>query len=143
LLLTVSVADCIPVYLVDPEARVMALLHAGWRGTAARILARGVETLVAHGADPARLAMHAGVGICGACYEVGSEVMEGCGLPAPGDGPWHIDLREVLAGQARALGLGQVSISTLCSAHDSESFFSHRRSRGTDGRMVAYLGFLP
>jgi len=143
LLLTVSVADCIPVYLVDPEAKVMALLHAGWRGTAARILARGVETLVAHGADPGRLAMHAGVGICGDCYEVGREVMEGCGLPAPGDGPWHIDLREVLAGQARALGLGQISISSHCSAHDSGSFFSHRRSRGTDGRMVAYLGFLP
>jgi YfiH family protein len=143
LLLTVSVADCIPVYLVDPEARVLALLHAGWRGTAARILARGVETLVAHGADPGRLAMHAGVGICGDCYEVGREVMEGCSLAAPGEGPWHLDLRQVLAGQARALGISQVSVSSHCSAHNAGSFFSHRRSRGADGRMVAYLGFLP
>ena len=142
LLLTVSVADCIPVYLVDPEARVLALLHAGWRGTAGRILSRGLETLVAHGADPARVAMHAGVGICGDCYEVGREVMEGCGLPAPGEGPWRLDLREVLADQARALGLGLISISTHCAAHDSGRFFSHRRSHGVDGRMVAYLGMV-
>jgi copper oxidase (laccase) domain-containing protein len=137
------VADCIPVYLVDPVARVGALLHAGWRGTAGRILTRGVETLVAHGAVPERMVMHAGVGICGACYEVGREVMEGCGLPADGAGPWHADLRAVLAGQARAMGIERTSISTLCSAHDAGTFFSHRRSRGGDGRMVAYLGILP
>jgi YfiH family protein len=142
LLLTVSVADCIPVYLMDPHARVVALLHAGWRGTAARILARGTEVLVAHGGRPDRIVMHTGVGICGGCYEVGREVMEGVGLEAPGDGPWHLDLRQVLADQARALGIGQVTISPLCSAHDSALFYSHRRSGGADGRMVAYLGIL-
>jgi len=143
LLLEVSVADCIPVYLLDPGTRVIALLHAGWRGTMGRILARGLEVMVAHGADPARVLMHAGVGICGPCYEVGREVMEGCGLPAPGNGPWHADLRAVLAGQAHALGVASVSVSPHCSAHDERDFFSHRRSRGTDGRMVAYLGLLP
>lgn len=143
LLLQVSVADCIPVYLLDPQARVLALLHAGWRGTAARILARGLEVMVAHGADPGRTVMHAGVGICGSCYEVGREVMEACGLPAPGTGPWHADLRTVLASQARAMGVGTVSASARCSAHEEGHFFSHRRSRGTDGRMVAYLGLLP
>lgn len=140
LLLLVSVADCIPVYLADPVAQVVALLHAGWRGTAGRILGRGVETLVAHGADPDRMVMHAGVGICGDCYEVGREVMEAIGRPAEGAGPWHADLRAVLAGQARALGVGTVTISSHCSAHDADRFFSHRRSRGAEGRMVAYLG---
>lgn len=143
LLLTVSVADCVPVYLIDPVARVAALLHAGWRGTAGRILARGVETLVAHGAVPGRMLMHAGVGICADCYEVGLEVMEGCGLPADGAGPWYADLRGVLAGQARAIGIERTTTSPHCSAHDASTFFSHRRSRGKDGRMVAYLGILP
>jgi purine-nucleoside/S-methyl-5'-thioadenosine phosphorylase / adenosine deaminase len=142
-LLTVSVADCIPLYLVDPVARVIALLHAGWRGTAAGILTRGVELLIAHGASLDCLLLHCGVGICGRCYEVGREVMEACGRPAPGAGPWHIDLREVLLAQARRIGLEQLSSSAFCSAHDSELFFSHRRSRGADGRMVAYLGLLP
>jgi YfiH family protein len=143
LLLTVSVADCIPVYLLDPEARVIALLHAGWRGTAGRILTRGIEAMVAHGAKPDRILMHAGVGICGDCYEVGREVMEGVGLEAPGEGPWHVDLRRVIADQARAVGINQVTISAHCSAHDGGLFFSHRRSGGADGRMVAYLGILP
>jgi copper oxidase (laccase) domain-containing protein len=87
--------------------------------------------------------MHCGVGICAACYEVGSEVMTGCGLPADGPGPWHLDLRERLVAQARALGVERIGVSTWCSAHDRSRFYSHRASRGTDGRMVAYLGMAP
>jgi YfiH family protein len=139
-LLTVTVADCIPVYLAVP-GRGIALLHAGWRGTAGGILARGVEALVAAtGAGPADLIMHCGVGICGDCYEVGSEVVRGCGRAAPGAGPWHLDLREVLADQAAALGIRSVTRSTRCSAHERPTFYSHRASRGADGRMVGYLG---
>lgn len=142
LLLTVTVADCIPVYLVDPVRRAAALLHSGWRGTAGRILERGLETLVERaGSVPADIVLHCGVGICGACYEVGSEVMAGCGLGLSGVGPWHADLRGVLVDQAKELGLGTVSTSQWCSAHDGSQFYSHRASGGRDGRMVAYLGF--
>ncbi len=140
ILLTVTVADCIPVYLAA-RGRGVALLHAGWRGTAGGILERGVEALLgAANADVSSLVMHCGVGICGTCYEVGSEVMAGCGLPASGAGPWHADLRQVLAEQAASLGLRDVTRSAHCSAHDRASFYSHRASRGSDGRMVAYLG---
>ena len=66
--------------------------------------------------------------------------MTGCGVPHLGTGPWHIYLRDCLATQAAALGVGQVTLSSWCSAHDRVRFFSHRASRGTDGRMVAYLG---
>jgi YfiH family protein len=141
LLLTVTVADCIPVYLVDPVRRAVALLHSGWRGTAGRILTRGVATLVeAVKSRPSDILVHCGVGICGECYEVGSEVMTGCGLPHPGAGPWHVDLRGVLSEEARGLGLGAVSTSQWCSAHDRSRFYSHRASAGRDGRMVAFLG---
>lgn len=140
ILLTVTVADCIPVYLVAPGKGV-ALLHAGWRGTAGGILKRGIERLVeGTGSSVSRIVMHTGIGICGACYEVGYEVLEGCGVPAEGSGPWHIDLREQLAHQAERLGVTAVTSSTWCSAHDRSSFYSHRASGGTDGRMVAYLG---
>jgi YfiH family protein len=144
LLLTVTVADCIPVYLVDPKRRTIGLLHSGWRGTAGGILRQGVETLAgATKSSPGDIVMHCGVGICGRCYEVGSEVMAGCGLLAAGPGPWHADLRAVLTEQARALGLREISTSQFCSAHDRRLFYSHRASGGTDGRMVAYLGLLP
>jgi hypothetical protein len=142
-LLTVTVADCIPVYLAVPDKGV-ALLHAGWRGTAGGILGRGLECLLAATrANAADVVMHCGVGICAACYEVGSEVMTGCGLPSDGPGPWHLDLRGTLAEQAAWLGIARVTLSSRCSAHDQPTFYSHRASKGSDGRMVAYLGIMP
>jgi len=144
-LLTVTVADCIPVYLAVPQKGAVALLHAGWRGVAAGVLERGVEVLKRHafvrGDD---IVMHCGVGICGACYEVGAEVaarFSGPGGPGgAGTGQQHIDLRAILVQQAYHLGISQVSVSSWCSAHHREQFFSHRASAGRDGRMVAYLG---
>jgi YfiH family protein len=141
-LLTVTVADCIPGYLAAPRG--VALLHAGWRGTAGGILSRGVEQLCAvAGSPPSDLSMHCGVGICGPCYEVGSEVMQGCGAPAEGPGPWHLDLRERLATEAAGLGIARLTLSTWCSAHHRDRFYSHRASGGRDGRMVAFLGMQP
>jgi hypothetical protein len=142
-LLLVTVADCIPVYLLAPSVRAIALLHAGWRGTAAGILARGAALLGSRtGALPHELVMHAGIGICGQCYEVGSEVMSAVGLATTGPGPWHLDLRDVLCRQARDLGITRVTASSHCTACRRDWFFSHRGSGGTDGRMVAWLGLV-
>ena len=86
-MLTVTVADCIPVYLAAPRHGGIALLHAGWRGTAAGILERGVEILSSRvRCEPFDIIMHCGVGISGDEYEVGSEVMEGLGLAHRGEG---------------------------------------------------------
>ena len=145
-MLCVTVADCIPVYLVAPARRVVALLHAGWRGTAAGILERGVRAIYQHSrALPAEIVMHCGIGICGDCYEVGHEVVEALGLTstASPDGHFHVDIRQVLEAQANRLGLATISRSGRCSSHGRAEFFSHRGSGGKDGRMVAYLGLLP
>lgn len=140
LLLTITVADCIPVYLAVPGKAAFGLLHAGWRGVAGRVLERGVERLRRHAFVQAHgIVMHCGVGICGTCYQVGSEVAEQLTGQA-GAVAQHVDLRAVLAAQAADLGLGGVTISPWCSAHDRERFFSHRASGGRDGRMVAYVG---
>ncbi|HEX9165644.1 MAG TPA: polyphenol oxidase family protein [Gemmatimonadales bacterium] len=141
LLLGVTVADCVPVYLADPVQRLIALLHAGWRGTAAGILDAGIALLVSHGARVADLVMHAGVGICGACYEVGPEVLATFGIASAGR-PGHLDLRSELARRARAAGIRAPTVSPWCAAHDRHLFFSHRASGGAGGRMVAYLGLL-
>ena len=140
-LLTVTVADCIPVYLVVPQKKAAALLHAGWRGTAGKILERGVELLrrEAH-CQMSDIVMHCGVGICGTCYEVGSEVYERLTGHTTAV-PTHVDLRSVLANHAAELGLGEVTVSTYCTAHDRDQFFSHRASGGRDGRLVAYAGW--
>jgi YfiH family protein len=141
-LLLVTVADCVPVYLVAPRYQAVALLHAGWRGTAASIVARGAEVLRERtGVPSAEIVMHIGVGICGTCYEVGSEVMAAVGRAADGPGPWHLDLRNELQEQADRIGIAAVTVSSRCTACDRAHFFSHRGSGGRDGRMVAYLGW--
>ena len=136
-LLTVTVADCIPVYLAVPGKGAVALVHAGWRGTADGLLEQCVELLKWRGfAKSSDIVMHCGVGICGSCYEVGSEVAARFGL----SGTVRLDIRAALARQARELGVEEITVSPLCSAEGREHFFSHRASRGRDGRMVAYLG---
>ncbi len=140
LLLCVSAADCIPIYLVDSVRGAVALLHSGWRGTSAGIMAAGIRILSTQaGSDPADLVAHCGVGICGHCYAVGPEVAAACSCPGQG---W-VDLRAVIAEQALAEGVGAVTVSSHCSAHMNDRFMSHRASAGRDGRMVAFLGLLP
>lgn len=142
LLLTVTVADCIPVYLADPANGVVALLHAGWRGITAGILGKALELLKANGSRVEKLLLHCGIGICGRCYEVGSEVLSRCGVPATGGGRGFVDLRALLVAQGEESGVVNISTSQLCTRHDQDRFFSHRGSGGQDGRQVAYLGML-
>lgn len=140
-LMTVTVADCTPVYLLDPVQGAMALLHAGWRGASSRILERGIRLLAGRaGSNVEDIVMHCGVGICGKCYEVGSEVFEAFGLPAPAEGRGLLDVREQLIRQGQELGVGRITASSWCSGHHGDLFHSHRRSRGADGRMISYLG---
>lgn len=141
LLLAVTVADCIPVYLTSKDGAAVALLHAGWRGTAGRILEVGVRLLHERAkVSPADVVMHCGVGICGPCYEVGEEVGRAVLGPEAKPGKQRLDLRAALARQAEELGVGEVTVSPLCTSCDNDRFFSHRASGGKDGRMIAYLG---
>jgi len=142
LLLGVTVADCIPVYLVDPGERLVALVHAGWRGVAGGILPLAVELLRAKGSHVENVLVHCGVGICGGCYEVGPEVFAACGLDPPPAGRGELDLRALLTHQALMAGVVHISTSPFCSSHDQDRFFSHRGSGGKDGRGVAFLGLL-
>ncbi len=140
-LLTVTVADCIPIYLIDPTRAICALLHAGWRGTSAGILGRGVSLMGQVGCRVSDIIMYLGAGICGSCYEVGSDVMKALGLQTIGGGPWEVDLRAELSTQARATGLENIFTSQKCSFEDDEVFFSHRRGGVSEGRMIAFMGF--
>jgi len=140
LLLAVTLADCVPVYLLEPEREVLGLLHAGWRGIAGGVFETGVGALCELAeCSPERIVMHCGVSVCGRCYEVGPEVVEAVAGEQP-HAPGLLDLREVLRVRAAALGLGRVTTSPWCSLHDHDRFHSHRASAGAPGRMAAYLG---
>jgi hypothetical protein len=139
-LLAVTVADCVPVYLTTRDGGAVGLVHAGWRGIAGGIVEAGVRRLAALAGSPdGDIVIHCGVSICGACYEVGSEVISAVSGRLT-EGKALLDLRAEIATRARAAGVREITASPYCSAHDQDLFFSHRRSGGKDGRMIAYLG---
>lgn len=140
LLLAVTVADCVPVFLMDPQRRAVALLHAGWKGAAAGILERGLEVLASRlGSRAGDVRVHLGPAICGACYEVGPEVFGALGL-APPEAPAHLDLRAALAMRACAEGVDprHVTVSEHCTRCTGSGLFSHRGGDG--GRQAGFLG---
>lgn len=124
----VFVADCLPVALAGPSG--VAMLHCGWRGLAAGIVARGAEEI---GATDA--AIGPGIGPC--CYEVGAEVLET--FARLGDGIARdrmLDLPEVAGRLLREAGVERVESAGLCTACNPELFFSHRRDAGLTGRQA-------
>jgi len=133
--LTVSVADCIPVFLAHASGTV-AILHAGWRGTVARIMDSGLEALARHKIPPDELMVHLGPGICGRCYEVSADVRaQLTGQPA--NRPGNVDLRALLAEQAQEAGVQKISVSPSCTRCDNDLFFSHRA--GDTGRQLGVI----
>lgn len=140
LLLAVSVADCVPVFLVEPRSRTLALLHAGWRGVAAGVVEEGVRSLWDRfGVEPSSLLAHLGPAISGPRYPVGPEVLVALGLPDPG-GTTHLDLTPHIVERLVRQGMTPEAItaSSYC-VHDHPAFFSHRGGDG--GRQMALLGF--
>jgi len=122
----VLTADCLPVALCGPGG--VAMLHCGWRGLAAGILAAGVEAVAATEA-----AIGPGIGPC--CYEVGEEVLEAFAELGPGIARGRmLDLVEVAQRQLAAAGVAAVQTTDLCTSCEPELFFSHRRDQGRTGR---------
>jgi len=118
----VYTADCLPVAVAGPGG--VAILHCGWRGLAAGIVARGVEVV---GATDA--AVGPGVGPC--CYEVGDEVL--AAFSELGDtvaAGRLLDLTEVSRQLLRRAGVERIDSEEICTSCNPELFFSHRRDGG-------------
>jgi hypothetical protein len=120
-------ADCLPVALAGPGG--VAILHCGWRGLAAGIVARGAAVVEATSA-----AIGPGIGPC--CYEVGPELLATFADLGEGiaDGRM-LDLPEVARRLLARAGVEQVESAGLCTSCEPELFFSHRRDAEQTGRM--------
>jgi len=118
----VYAADCLPVAVAGPGG--VAVLHCGWRGLAAGIIARGVEAV---GATHA--AIGPGIGPC--CYEVGDDVLDAFAGLGPGVAAGRmLDLPEAARRLLRESGVEEVESAGLCTRCEEELFFSHRRDAG-------------
>ena len=142
LLLAVTVADCVPVFLVDPGRRVVGLAHAGWRGTAAGVVGAALEGMRGLGALEAEVHAHLGPAICGNCYEVGPEVTAALGgWP---ENTRRVDLRAHIRRDLEGMGLlpDRITVSGACTRCGSRGFYSYRGG-DRDRRMCAFLGWSP
>jgi YfiH family protein len=146
-LVGVRTADCVPILLVDTTTRVVAAVHAGWRGTVENIAAATVRAMTAGwGTRPAdvRAAIGPSIGVC--CYEVGPEVGQRFGLVTHGlRGPEavYVDLPQANERQLRALGVTNIWKSGLCTFCTADRFFSFRRKPEDAGRMISFIGQRP
>ncbi|MCC6950309.1 MAG: laccase domain-containing protein [Phycisphaerales bacterium] len=142
----VRVADCAPVLIASSDGRVVAAVHAGWRGVIAGVVKAAAEAMRGLG-GPAALAA---VGPCISrdAFEVGPEVLAEFvrvfGDTAPiterPDGKGLVDLRECLRRQLVEAGVASPDALPGCTFGEPERFFSHRREKGLTGRMVGLIG---
>lgn len=155
LLLMLFFADCVPVYLVDPIRRVAGLAHAGWRGTAANIAGKTMQTMTREfGCVPSACFAAVGPSISEGSYEVGPEVADRFrSLPGARasivvtprsdlGGTYNLNLRAVIFGQLLAAGLpaGAIAVCDEDTFRNKRDFFSYRRDGGATGRMAGFLG---
>ena len=133
--MAVTVADCVPVFIVHPRRATMAL-HSGWRGTAARILPHALSELERAGFSAGEARIHFGPAICGRCYEVSADVYAQLTGRDPGR-PTPVDLRAILADQARSAGTKRITASESCTRCNNDRFFSHRA--GDLGRQLGVI----
>jgi YfiH family protein len=145
--LAISTADCLPIVLYDPRGRRLAAVHAGWRGTVARVTRAAVGALVEAGSTAADLIVAVGPSIGPCCYEVDVPVVErleaafpggwGSWVTPRGAGRWMLDLWRANLDQLSGAGVRPDRIDNLrlCTGCRPDLLFSYRRERGA-GRLV-------
>jgi polyphenol oxidase len=143
LALAVLTADCVPVLLADPVARVAGAAHAGRPGLLAGVVPAAVEAMVALGAAPERVTAVTGPAVCGRCYEVPEAMREEVSAVVPearATTGWGTPALDIVAGvhaQLARLGVQTRERSAVCT-RESQDHFSYRRDR-TTGRLASYV----
>jgi YfiH family protein len=130
------VADCLPIAVAGDG--VVAMLHAGWRGLAAGIVAEGVRAVHELGRrGQLQAAIGPGAGPC--CYEVGPEVHAAFAHTWSGDGNGrNLDLKAIARVELQRAGVDVVHDAEVCTIC-SDAHYSHRRTRGVTGRQAGLV----
>ena len=152
-LLTLCFADCVPLFFVAPDKRMIGTAHAGWKGTVHEISRHMVEAWGLEGIDPKQIYVTIGPSICEKCYIVDDNIINFVKNTLEdtkekpynlvGDGQYSLDLREVNRRILMKAGVPDenIAITGFCSSCDDRLFFSHRRDKGRTGRMLSFIGW--
>lgn len=154
-LLTVRVADCVPLLVADRRTGAVAAIHAGWRGTVSGIASAAVGRMrEMFGSDSGDLVAAIGPAIRACCYQVGPEIADAFRAagstgedvaswfaPSAGSDRLQLDVVRANRDQLAAAGVppGQVLDSGLCTACHPHLFHSYRRDKERAGRLVGFI----
>jgi polyphenol oxidase len=145
---TVTVADCMPIWILDRGSGTFGVLHSGWRGTG--ILANAVDFLVRRrGAKPSSIAVVLGPAIGSCCYAVSEERASefaaefGAAAAARREGSWFLDLRSANVALAERAGVGHVLSIDACTSCDERLGSFRRQGAASFTRMMAVCGRSP
>jgi polyphenol oxidase len=152
ILLSLCFADCVPLFFIAPESRMIGIAHAGWKGTVGQIAKEMINAWGREGITPQQIFVAIGPSICEKCYIVDQRVInlventlvdvETLPYNLINDGQYSLDLREVNRQIIVNSGVPDTNIQMtgFCSSCDKE-FFSHRRDQGRTGRMASFIGW--
>jgi len=143
IILTLKVADCVPVFLHDPSKNIIGLVHSGWRGTVENIVLNAIQLMEKNGTETGdiRCILGPAIGIC--CYEVDWEVAKKFDDKAKvkmEERKWRVGLHEQIRLQLASVGVQKKNIrsSDICT-YESQGYHSYRRDGENAGRMFAFL----
>jgi len=152
MILGILTADCVPILLIDEQAKVAGALHAGWRGVMANIATAGVSAMVSIGAQPQRIRAALGPAIGACCFEVDIELARrfeaeiaeaGRHVYRANRRKAFMDLKGLVRDQLMRAGLGADSIMNIavCTRCSSGRYFSRRSANGgTTGLQLSFIG---
>jgi YfiH family protein len=144
--LTVSIADCLPIFLVEPKSKVVGLIHAGWRGTLLGIASKTVrKAKIEFGCKPGDLILLFGPAIQKCCYEISEAVAilfdDDCLIRRPHQKP---KLNLIKANLKQFVNCGvkrrKIFLTNDCTYCQDDMFHSFRRDGEKSGRMIAFIG---
>lgn len=140
-------ADCTPLYFFDPVKKVIGLAHSGWRGTVNKIGKKMIEKMrTDYSCDEKNILCAIGPTIGKCCFEVGEDVAKeflklGSFAENFEDGKYFVDLQEANKKILREAGVPSenITLANVCTSCHSNLLFSHRKTKGKRGTMVAIL----
>jgi YfiH family protein len=147
-LLSVQTADCLPVFMYDPNKKVIAAIHAGWQGSLRGIVSETLALVIKEYAiHPNNLKIAIGPGIQGTCFELREDVFSQ--FPNQflkmheNKETKYLDLQSFIKSQLVRCGVieNNIYIDTTCTHCDDKRFYSYRRNKNKSGRMIGIIGF--
>jgi hypothetical protein len=145
-------ADCVPLLFHDPKKNVIGIAHAGWMGTLQGVAGTAIKGMQEHyGSDPADVVAGIGPSIGVDHYEVGEEVAAKFEAQHSAhaehilqrrDGSVYLDLWTANARQLKDAGVEQIQVSGICTACNTNDWFSHRAEKGKTGRFGALMALV-